>query len=193
MAIKKQILILIALFTLTAGQVFAQRCQSHCSWPKNVTVGFYKGVQLLDVSRNGFKPHYLVPTDKISVTIPVINHLLAELSVQFYNLPISNWSKIYLSNNKYQFGLPFGVRYYPFCNGRINPYLGVGGYYNNNVPMPNNDANSWYNKMGVLSPFLSQGIDVQLNKRVNITETIHMIGTDGQNIGFNVGINFKLP
>lgn len=193
MAIKKQILILITLLTLTASNVFAQHCMHRCTKIRTVSVGFYKGVQLLDVSRNGFKPRYLVPTDRLSVMVPVINHLLAELSVQFYNLPISNWSKIYLNNNKYSFGFPFGVRYYPFCNGRINPYVSAGGYYASNGLKPNTDGNAWYNKMGVLSPFLSQGIDIKLNKHVDITESIHLIGTDGKNIGFNVGINFKLP
>lgn len=189
MAIRKHILTLVALLAITAG-VFAQNCQHHCTRVKPISVGFYKGVQLLDVSRNGFKPKYL-PTEGVTIAMPVINHLLAELSVQFYNLPISNWSKIYLSNNRYNFAVPFGVRFYPFCHGRINPYLGAGGFYSNGNNATN-DGNAWYNKMGNLSPFLSQGLDVQVNKHVEITESIRLIGTTG-NVGFNVGINFKLP
>ncbi|MBC7554984.1 MAG: hypothetical protein H7257_13520 [Taibaiella sp.] len=166
-----------------------------------ITLGFYHGVNLLDVSRNGFKQKQQM--NGIMVNVPLVNHIVAELRVAFSEANAAQLSCTSDAQSvclKQAFNMPLSLQYYFMPQScKIQPYFGMGAMLYSRFKNPEYapaDNSSKFPAAGnrYISIMFTQGATFEVNTKINITESLHFYKADGKdNVGFNIGIGFKLP
>ena len=199
-----KIWMLLLLVTLTGTVMQAQVYDNNWFRLKPVQIGFYRGVNLLDVSRNGFggDKKRLQSTKGLNIRMPFLPHFLIEAGACIEDDCCNEEAKKDQINNYNQsLSFPLSLQYYVLPQRcKVQPYFGVGtifcSRFKNHEPFLNENGMANISTPGTkyISILFTQGITFEINTKINLTESLHFYNVDGVNtVGINLGVGFKIP
>ena len=164
-------------------------------------IGFYRGAQLLDVSKGLRTKKFASDINTgFVVRLPLVTHFKAEAGMSFSNILVYPTNKGNLVKGARSVAIPLTVQYYFLPKeSRLQPYIGMGAMLN---PNPKNslllmdDGSNYkpYPGTQYISILFTQGVTFEVNTRIHLTESLHIFNVGGRAaIGLNFGIGFYLP
>lgn len=166
----------------------------------NTTIGISRGIDLLDVAKGTTIKHHTA-TSGFFFRIPLISKLKFELGLNYtYNAQeyCLDGRKVRVANLLNKVTVPVSVQYYLLPKeSKLQPFFGMGLVFNPNTNsyIPNETSNLTLSRQNntFMSILFTQGMTYEINTKLNITETIHLMNTDGTNrVGISLGVGLKL-
>lgn len=194
----KYIALFLLLCTCTAG--YGRVRHPERIHLKSTSIGFYRGTIMLDVSRGADHSKLRGNTTALSFGFPLINQFKAEVDLSMSNILFTSKHRNQLSlSNKNMFAVPVQVQYYVLPKkSKIQPYFGFGAMI---VPdadkllfTTNNEGSAVFKGPGTVNMLITQGINIEINTHIHLTESIHVISSEGKtSYGVNLGVNLYVP
>ena len=195
------LMIPILLMGLTALGKTQPKYKKH--FLKDFSIGFYRGVTVLDVSKGIDKParKQIASTTGFSVGFPIINQFRAEVGLSMNNILQNNNSQnnnLSLKRNNFV-SIPVSVQYYLLPKkSKIQPYFGFGAMI---VPdaqkyifVKDGDGIKLMQGTSNISLLITQGVNIEINTKIHLTESLHIISSEGKtNFGLNFGVTLYVP
>ncbi len=169
-----------------------------------MSIGFYRGVTLLDVSKGANlsdKKYLTSSTSGFCFGFPLVNQFRAEVGLSMSN--------ILMNTNSYQkpaalvtknniISVPVTLQYFLLPKkSKIQPYFGIGAMIVPDAPkymMMNGDGVNLIQGTGNVNLLITQGVNVEINTKIHLTESLHIINSEGKtNFGLNFGVSFYVP
>ena len=195
--------LLSAIAVSGATYTYGQSKKKEVKRKSSITIGFQGGRELLFnssplIHSRQSKVHYGISKDFV-LRKSIGNHFKAEMRLNEVSYPLLNAGLTGL--NKYtttKLNIPLTLQYHPLCCGaKINPFCGMGLQYNLNPESSatNSEVSSFKNNgTKYISILFTQGVTYEISTKISLEESIHFIpGTVNKNLGFDVGIGYKLP
>lgn len=192
---------ILMMSTMSFGK---QKHKKH--YLKDLSIGFYRGVTFLDVSKGGTatgRKHYLpASTRGFSVGFPIVNQFKAEVGLSMDNILLNNSNN---QNNSLSLrknnlvSIPVSIQYYLLPKkSKIQPYFGFGAMV---VPdaqkylfVKDGDGIKLVQGTSPISLLITQGVNIEINTKIHLTESLHVISSEGKtNFGLNFGVTFYVP
>jgi hypothetical protein len=166
-------------------------------------IGFYKGVKVFDVAKNGYcSKHKTLTSSGIIVRMPVVSHFKVEVAIDythFLNFPKQE-NQVITAQNYSAVSVPVSIQYYFLPKKcRVQPYFGAGTIIYSDVKnslslIENGEIKPAPQGTRYISVMFTQGIIFEINPKIQVSESLHFINEGGKNsVGINFGIGFKLP
>lgn len=198
------ILLLCVALALPRGYAQAMKAGGHRFIHPPFTLGLTRGIDYLDVSRTGYASKLNgIATTGMLIRIPIITQFKVETGLKYSHILQATANNSTTVSNAMPtpnstISVPITIQYYLNPGNRIQSYLGIGtmlSMSNVNSPAllgkevaPATTGNKF------ISLMFTQGIIFEINTKINISEEIHILNTDGKKtMGFNVGVGFKVP
>lgn len=194
---------------MVAGLVCAQEKQyRHKPFLRGVELGFYGRTELGFLNHKPARLQFKQP--EMFIRLPLSRHWKAEVSInrqQFFSgIQSSNADvqRVAAYNSECGVTMPASIQYY-FLNpsSKVRPFVGMGGWLfatsrggamNCTNPESRQGINSGYRGPNFISVFYTQGITIEVNTHLQITQSIHFYNQgDAGNVEMTVGIGYRLP
>jgi outer membrane protein W len=196
--------LLCSTLAIPSGYAQAMKASSHRFIHPPFTLGLTRGIDYLDVSRTGYASKLKgIATTGMLIRIPIITQFKVETGLKYSHILQANAANSQNVSNTLPapsttISVPITIQYYLNPGNRIQSYIGIGTMLSmSNVKSPallGKEIAPSTTGNEFISLMFTQGIIFEINTKINISEEIHILNTDGKKtMGFNVGVGFKMP
>ena len=184
------ITVLIITGVVAVNSVFAKNKQTPILSNRHFSIGFNTGIITTTNKSISLTPS--TQTKAIVLGAAISKQMRLEAGVTWFRQAMAN------KNNYRQytsFLIPISANYYLLPKkSRFQPYLGIGASYYRQFTGVNYESNQIANGLNKMSIMFTQGFTIEVNTKINITQSLHLIATEEKKtIGLSIGIGFKLP
>lgn len=184
------ITLMTIIMVVAANYAFAKNKRVTILDNREFSIGFNTGT----ITTTG-KSISLTPSNQtrsIVLGAAISRQLRIEAGVTWFRQAMAN------KNNYRQytsFLIPISANYYLLPRkSRLQPYLGIGATYYRQFTGVKYESNQIANGLNKMSIMFTQGFTIEVNTKINITQSLHLIATEEKKtIGLSIGIGFRLP